>query len=170
MKTVCGFCKTEYSLDKFPGTPVKCAVCGHTWVPHRPFYQNTIMKFVAAVCAFIAACIFSFVVIVRFQNERAHNKPLVASIDEKSVHVVVDENGNNRIFVSGTIKNTTDDIYGLPNLIILSYDAQDNLLSRQTFVPPATLIEPKTTVTFNHILSVEPVNVKRVSIELKESK
>jgi len=43
-------------------------------------------------------------------------------------------------------------------------------LSRQAFVPPVTLLEPKTTVTFNHVLSVEPANVKRLSVELKESK
>gem|GEM_PF-6942580 len=37
-------------------------------------------------------------------------------------------------------------------------------------MPPATFLEPKNTVTFNHILSVEPTNVKRVSVELKEYK
>ena len=81
-----------------------------------------------------------------------------------------DENGNKRIFVSGDIKNNKDDIYGLPNIVIVSYDLHDNVLSRQAFVPPATLLEPKTTVTFNHVLSVDPTHVKRLSIELKESK
>lgn len=170
MKTICDFCKTEYNLDKFPNSPIKCAVCGHVWMPRRPFQQNTWLKFFAALCALVAACVFSFVVIMRFQNDKNNNKPIIASIDEHSVRVIVDENGDNRIFVSGNIRNTTDDIYGLPNLIILSYDANDNVLSRQAFIPPSTFIEPKTTVTFNHVLSVNPANVKRVAIELKESK
>ena len=168
MKIVCDFCKTEYTLDKSPSGLVKCAVCGHTWVPHRSFRQNTTLKFIAALCAFIAACIFSFAVIVSFNNNNKKQKPLVASIDQENVHIIVDENGNNRIFVSGNIMNTTDDIYGLPNIIIVSYDSENNVLSRQTFMPPATLIESKTTVTFNHVLSVDPTNVKRVAIELKE--
>jgi len=170
MKITCDFCKTEYNLDKIPGGAVKCAVCGHTWVPRRPFRHNTTMKFIAAVCAFLAACIFSFVVIVNHQSKVDKKKPLLASIDQKNVHIITDENGDNRIFVSGDITNNTDDIYGLPNIIIVSYDANDNVLSRQTFMPPATLLESKTTVTFNHILSVDPTNVKRVAIELKESK
>ena len=84
--------------------------------------------------------------------------------------LVLDKNGRQSIFVSGDIKNNTDEIYGLPNVIIVSYDINNNVLSRQTFMPPATFLEPKNTVTFNHILSVEPTNVKRVSVELKEYK
>ena len=170
MKTVCDFCKTEYILDKIPNVPVKCAVCGHVWTPRRPLRQNSILKFIAALTAFVAACVFSFVVIIGFQKDKSHNQPLVASINEKDVHIIIDENGNNRIFVSGDITNNTDDIYGLPNIVIVSYDANDNVLSRQAFIPPVTLLDSRTTVTFNHILSVEPTNVKRVSVELKETK
>lgn len=170
MKITCDFCKTEYTLNKRPNMPVKCAVCGHVWTPRVPFHQNTTMKLIAAICALIAACIFSVAVIINFQNGSKKNGPLITKIDEKNIHIVADENGNNKIFVSGDITNTTDDIYGLPNLVIISYDAHNNVLSRQTFTPPATLLEGKNTVTFNHILSVDPTNVKRLSVELKESK
>ncbi len=170
MKIVCDFCKTEYSLDKIPASSVKCAICGHVWTPRRPFHQNTIIKFIAALCAFIAACIFALAVVVNMQNKADKKKPLVATINEQDIHLIVDENGNNRLFVSGNITNNTDDIYGLPNLIIISYDENNNVLSRQTFMPPATLLESKTTVTFNHVLSVDPTNVKRVTIELKGTK
>jgi hypothetical protein len=44
------------------------------------------------------------------------------------------------------------------------------MLSRQTFMPPATFLDSKTTVTFNYVLSVVPTDVKRLAIELKESK
>lgn len=169
MKIICDFCKTEYTLNKRPVTPVKCAVCGHVWTPHVPLSQNLTMKLIAAICALIAACIFSVVVIFNLQN-LDKNKPLITQINENTIHIVADENGNNKIFVSGNITNTTDDIYRLPNLIVISYDANDNVLSRQTFTPPATLLEGKNTVAFNHILSVDPTNVKRLSVELKESK
>lgn len=170
MKITCDFCKTEYNMEKRPTVPVKCAVCGHVWTPKASFNKNTTIKFIAAICALIAACIFSIAVIVNFHDGKNKNKPLITKIEEKNIHIVADESGNNKIFVSGTITNTTDDIYGLPNLIIVSYDIHDNVLSRQTFTPPATLLEGKNTVTFNHILSVDPANVKRLSVELKESK
>ena len=169
MKIICDFCKTEYTLDKMPNASVRCAVCGHVWTPRVPFRQNATIKLIAAICALIAACIFCLVVILNLSGN-SKNKPLITKIDEKNVHVVVDDNGAKRLFVSGDITNTTDDIYGLPNIVIVSYDENDNVLSRQAFVPPATLLEPKTTVTFNHMLSVDPTLVKRLSVELKESK
>lgn len=169
MKITCDFCKTEYTLDKKPNTPVKCAVCGHVWTPRVPFRQNATMKLIAAICALIAACIFCTVVFLNF-SKAPMNQPLITKIDEKNIHTITDENGNKKIFVSGDITNTTEEIYGLPNIVIISYDANNNVLSRQAFVPPVTLLEPKTTVTFNHVLSVEPTHVKRLSVELKESK
>ena len=169
MKTVCEFCKTEYNLERAPNTAVKCAVCGHVWVPHRRGLSKSMMKFIAALCAFIAAAIISLIVMVNFSGVKK-NQPLITKIDNKNIHMVMDENGNNRIFVSGDITNTTDDIYGLPNIIIISYDIHDNVLSRQTFMPPATLLEGKTTTTFNYMLSVDPTNVKRLSVELKGTK
>lgn len=165
MKIVCDFCKTEYTLTKKPITSVKCAVCGHVWTPHIPISHKTLMKFLASFCALIAASIFSFVV---FVNNGSKTEALVPIIDEKNIHIVADENGNNRIFVSGDITNTTDDIYGLPNIIIVSHDEENNVLSRQTFLPPATLLEGKTTVTFNYVLSVNPTSVKKLTVELKE--
>ncbi len=170
MKTVCDFCKTEYTLDRCPNTVVKCAVCGHTWVVRRPIYQRAVIKFLVALCAFVAACVFSFVVIINSQTHSMKNRPLVASIDDKNIHVVNDENGIPRIFVSGNITNNSDEIYGLPNLIIVSYDENNNVLARQRFLPPATLLGAHSTITFNHLLSVDVKDVKRVSIELKESK
>ena len=170
MKIICDFCKTEYNLDRIPGVPVKCAVCGHTWMPSRPFYQSATIKFVAALCAFITVCIFAFVIMVNFHNNRLKKQTLSAGIDEKTVHLIKDENGANRLFVSGHITNNTDDLYGIPNVIIVSYDVNNNVLSRQTFMPPSTLLESKNTITFNYILSVDPTNVKRVAVELKETK
>jgi predicted Zn finger-like uncharacterized protein len=166
MKLVCDFCKTEYTLNKKPVGAVRCAVCGHVWTPRVQISQNTLLKFIAAFCALLAACVFSFVVIMNFYS--GENKPLIPKIDEKNIHIISDENGNNRISVTGSITNTTNEIYGLPNIIIVSYDSENNVLSRQNFVPPVTLLEAKDTAEFNYVLSVNPVNVKRLSVELKE--
>ena len=168
MKITCDFCKTEYTLGTRPTTPVKCAVCGHIWTPRVPFHSKPTLKLLVAIGAFVAACIFSFVAIIG--KSSSGDKSLITKLDEKNIHLVDDENGNKRIFVSGNITNTTADLYGLPNIVIVSYDKNNNVLSRQTFTPPVTLLEPKTTVTFNHMLSVDPNGVKRVSVELKESK
>ena len=170
MKITCAFCKTEYTLNTKPNTPVKCAVCGHVWTPRFPFRPRTTLKLVVAICAFIAACLFSFVAIISSSGSLSDNKALVVTLDEKNIHLVTDENNNKKIFVSGDITNNSDDLYGLPNLVVISYDADNNVLSQQTFTPPVTLLEAKTTVTFNHTLSVDPSNVRRVSVELKESK
>jgi len=170
MKTTCDFCKTEYTIDSTSNGPVKCVVCGRVWVPRRPVSTNYFIKFFAAICALVAACIFSFVVMLYFYNNPRKQPPLVASIDQQSVHIIRDENGNNKIFVSGNITNNSDEMYGVPKLAIVSYDSDNNVLSRQNFMPPSTFIEAKTTVTFNHVLSVDPTGVKRIEIELKESK
>ena len=92
MKTVCDFCKTEYILERAPSTPVKCAVCGHVWMPRKQISQKTMIKFIAAICAFIAACIFSFVAIVSFSGN-GRNQALVTKIDEKNIHTILDEKG-----------------------------------------------------------------------------
>jgi len=167
MKIVCDFCKTSYTLSSAPNGPVKCAVCGHTWTPYRPLVGRTFIKFIAALCALISVCIFAFVVVVEVNNRAEKRKPLVAGMDEKNVRVVKDENGIDRIFVSGNVKNNTDDLYGMPNIEIVSYGEKNNVLSRQTFLPPTPLIDAKTTITFNYVLSVETKNVRRVAVELK---
>ena len=170
MKIVCDVCKTEYKLNANLNGPVKCAVCGRVWTPHNSINQKQIIKFMAALCALISAVIFSVVVLTVFKGNPDKNKPIFATIDETSTHVIKDKDGVNRVFVSGNITNNTGDMYGVPNVVIVSYDVDDNVLSRQTFMPPATFIEAKTTITFNYVLSGNATNVKRVAVELKETK
>lgn len=170
MKIVCDFCRAEYTLSKMPTGPVKCAVCGHVWTPHRPLPQRTFIKFLSALCALLAVGIFAFVVLFLPRGNTNADQALVINTDENSVRIVKDKDGNNRIFVSGDIINNTDDVQGLPGMIITSYGMDGNVLSREDIVSPATFLDPKTTVTFNHTLSVIPSDVKQVKVELKESK
>ena len=95
MKIVCDFCKTEYTLTKLPGTTVKCAICGHVWTPHRKFVQNaSFIKFMVVLCAFIAACIFSFVAIVKYQNNVKRQKRNIA-FRPKNMYICTSENTTN---------------------------------------------------------------------------
>ncbi|MCQ2574671.1 MAG: zinc-ribbon domain-containing protein [Alphaproteobacteria bacterium] len=167
MKIVCDFCKTEYSLDRIPSTSVKCAVCGHTWVPRRPLKQNLVLKFLAALCALIAACVFAVVVIVNYQSHIEKKKPIIARIDKNGVNVIVEE-GVEYISVSGAVINQSEDIYGVPNINIISYDKDKKQIAKQTFLPPATLLEPNSSVGFKYILNVDPQIVQKVDVELKD--
>lgn len=170
MKIVCDVCKTEYKLNANPNGPVKCVVCGHVWTPHSSINQKQIIKFMVALCALISAAVFSVVVLTVFKGNPEKNKTIFAAIDENATRIIQDKDGVNRIFVSGNITNNTTDMYGVPNVVIVSYDGSDNILSRQTFMPPATFIEAKNTITFNYVLSGNATNVKRVAVELKETK
>ena len=91
MKTVCDFCKTEYSLDAVPKMPVKCAVCGNVWTVQSPVRRNTFLTFIAALCALLAAAVFAIAVIAEHQIKQVQEKPLVAEITE--INTVVDEKG-----------------------------------------------------------------------------
>ncbi len=166
MKTVCDFCKTEYSLDAVPKTPVKCAVCGNVWTVQSPVRRNTFLTFVAALCALLAAAVFAIAVIAEHQIKQVQEKPLVAEITE--INTVVDEKGENRFVVSGVLHNRSGQIYGAPSLVIVSYDDEDMVLDKQKFLPPATLLDAGANVEFVHVLSVPTDNVKKIGVDLEK--
>lgn len=165
MKIKCDFCKTEYNLDKAPSGSVKCAVCGNVWTVQKNNKKNSFLIFFAALCALLAAMVFAVVVFVNYQVTKIKNNPLVASITE--VTTITDEDGVQKISVSGTVKNQSEKIYGVPDLIITSYGEKDNIVARQKFLPSATLLDIGEEVRFTHILSSNPAVVKRVSVELQ---
>ena len=73
MKIKCDFCKTEYTLDKTPSAPVKCAVCGHVWAVSRPNRRGAVMAFIAAICALLSAIVFAVAVFVRSRIDSVAN-------------------------------------------------------------------------------------------------
>lgn len=164
MKTVCDFCKTEYTLESFPTTPVKCAVCGHVWRVAANTHRNGLVVVIAALCALLAAIVFAVVVIVRHQVDTANNKPLIAEISD--VHTVIDAAGVSHFVVSGHVENRSDDIYGVPDLIIVSRDANGDPVAQQKFMPSATLLDAGASVGFVHTLSAPSTGVKKITVEL----
>ena len=77
MKIRCDFCKTEYSLDKVPSSPLKCALCGHVWSVSRPSRRGAWMTLIAASCALLSAIVFTVAIVVRSHIDGASHKPLL---------------------------------------------------------------------------------------------
>lgn len=167
MKIVCDFCKTEYSVDGVPMSPVKCAVCGHTWTVQRPPRRNAFLVFVAATCALLAAIVFTVVVITRHQITNVQSRPLVATVSD--VRTVVDAMGVAHFVVSGAVFNRSEEIYGVPDLIIVSYDGDGNIVARQKFMPSATLLDPGASTQFSHTLSAPAAGVKKITAILESA-
>ena len=166
MKIKCDVCKTEYTLTDAPTGAVRCAVCGRVWTPPRTNRRSGIMVFIASLCALLAATIFAVAVIVTSRRDDPNKRPLVATIT--SIETKADTD-NPKIIVHGTVTNRSDDIYGLPDLAIILYDANGTPISRQKFMPTATLLDAGQSVEFSHTVSNTVPGVKRVAVELLET-
>ncbi|MCR4917789.1 MAG: FxLYD domain-containing protein [Alphaproteobacteria bacterium] len=168
MKIKCDVCKTEYSVSNMSAGQVRCAVCGNVWRVSKPKDKRSLLVFVASLCALLAATVFAVAVIVTTRRADPAKMPLVAQVSNYST--VVDEGGANHLVVNGTVTNRSGDIYGLPDLIIISYDAKGEPIARQRFMPSATLLDAGQTVSFSHTLSGDVSGVKKVTVELAEFK
>jgi len=165
MKIKCDFCKTEYSLDKTPNSPVKCAVCGHVWSVPGPSRRGALLAFVTALCALLSAIVFVVAVIVRGHMDKAAEKPIVAEISE--IKTVADKSGDLHFVVRGAIINQTTQIYGVPDLIIVSRDDTGKPVAVQKFMPSIPLLDAGASVEFNHVLSSTTDGVKKITVELQ---
>ena len=165
MKIKCDFCKTEYTLDKAPNAPVKCAICGHVWSVARASRRGAILAFVTAACALLSAIVFTIAVVVQSRIDSATNKPLIAEISE--IKTVVDNGGVPRFVVRGAVINQTDQIYGVPDLVIISRDVHGKPIARQKFLPSVPLLDAGASVEFNHVLSTPTDGVKKITVELQ---
>lgn len=165
MKIQCEVCKTEYSMPNAPSGRVRCAVCGNVWNVSKKNRRSGLMVFFASLCALLAATVFAVAVIVSSRRDDPAKRPLVATI----TNVATETDGDApRIIVDGTVTNRSDDIYAFPDLIIILYDANGNPISRQKFMPSATLLDAGQSVRFSHTLSGNMTGVKRVTVELSD--
>lgn len=162
MKVTCDFCKTEYSLTPRHAGPVQCAVCGRVWNVRRAPTRPSWLLLIAATCALLAAIIFTFVVIVHHENRPELDAPLVATVTD--IHSVSDANGVPHFVVSGRVSNNSDEIYGVPDLIIISYDEMGREIGRQKFLSPASLLDAGASTTFTHTLSSSNSGVKNIKV------
>ena len=165
MKIKCDFCKTEYSVDKTPTTPVRCAVCGHVWTVSAPSRRGAWMMFIASICALLSATVFAIAVVVQSKIRNANPEPIVAQLTE--ITTVTDDGGTPRFAVRGAIVNQSTEIYGVPDLVVVSRDDAGREIARQKFMPNATLVESGASVNFYHVLSTPTDGVKKITVELQ---
>lgn len=165
MKIKCDFCKTEYSVDKTPTTPVKCAVCGHVWTVAIQSRRGAWMMFFVSLCALLSAAVFATAVVVQSKIKNANREPIVAQLTE--IKTVADENGVPRFAVRGVIVNQSTEIYGVPDLVVVSRDGAGREIARQKFMPSATLVESGAFVEFNHVLNTPTNGVEKITVELQ---
>ena len=166
MKIKCEVCKTEYSMPNAPSGRVRCAVCGNVWNVSKKTRRSGLMVFFASLCALLAATVFAVAVIVTSRRDDPAKRPLVATITNVSTNKDGDAP---RIVVDGTVTNRSDDIYAFPGLIIVLYDANGTPISRQKFMPSATLLDAGQSVGFSHTLTGNMTGVKRVTVELLDT-
>ena len=162
----CDFCKTEYNTDSVLSSAVQCAICGHKWSVDAPSRKNTWLVFIASLCALLSAIIFTIAVITQHQARTASRGPLIASVE--SVENTTDSDGHTHVIVGGTITNVSDQIYGVPDLIIVSLDGDGRVLSQQKFMPSATLLDAGASVNFSHVLSALPPGAQKISVQLAD--
>lgn len=165
MKIKCDFCKTEYSIAHAPTSPVKCAVCGRVWTPAAPARGRATLTFIAAVCALLSAVVFSVAVIARHRMDNANVHPLVAQI--VSADTVTDADGVAHFVVRGRITNLSDEIYGVPDIVVVSHGANGAPIAAQRVMPPATLLDAGAGVEFTERLTAPTTGVKKITIELQ---
>ncbi len=163
MKIVCDICKTEYSVAN-PPSSVRCAICGHVFGVMNPPRRGGWLVFFAATVALIAAIVFAFVVITHYRANDSSRGPLVATISDISQET--DDFGVKHFVISGSVVNISDDIYGVPDLVIVSRDGDGNVVARQKFLPSATLLDSGGRTEFRHTLSVPVAGVKKITVEL----
>ncbi|MDE5616032.1 MAG: zinc-ribbon domain-containing protein [Alphaproteobacteria bacterium] len=167
MKATCDFCKTEYSIDTSTRGRVRCAICGYEWIISPAANRGAWLTFIAAATAALAAIVFSVAVITRHQvRASAASRPLVATVTD--IRSVIDAAGVPHFVVSGRVTNQSADIYGVPDLIIVSRDENGNEITRQKFMPSATLLDSGASVDFSHTLSAPCDGVKKITVELKD--
>ena len=164
MKIKCDFCKTEYNIERAPASPVRCAICGYVWAVANPARKNMWLVLFASVCALLSAVVFTVTVITHYQAKRVTLDPLIAVVE--SIDTKTDESGVSHLVVRGYVRNTSDNIYGLPDLIIVSKDDKGNVVTHQKFMPTATLLDSGATAPFEHVLAPQPANVKKISAQL----
>ena len=146
---------------------VQCAVCGHEWVISPASRRGAWLTFIAAATAALAAIVFSIAVITRHQARAAADaRPLVATIT--NIRSVIDASGVSHFVVSGRVTNQSAEIYGVPDLIIVSRDDTGAEITRQKFMPSATLLDSGASVDFSHTLSAPSAGVQKTTVELTD--
>jgi len=144
MRTICPFCKTEYSVSLDKDTTVKCVCCGKVWNVHIvKNFGKLLIKFLMALCALLSAVIFSVAVLTK------HKEPELLTIKLLNSTVSTD-----KIVISGIIKNESEKLMAIPDLIAIVKDNNGNILREVKIIPPVPVLDIDGTAVFTNTIVV----------------
>ncbi len=161
MKITCPFCKTEYSAENAAGKTVQCACCGHIWqIPH--VRKNSWLLLLAAVCALMSALIF-VAAVISSHNDKV-SKPLIAELSSQQ-QGFDETTGAPVIIIKGHIKNNSNKIYGVPDMIVKLKDSDKNVIGTAKVLSPVPLLDAGESADFQTTIPEPVKKVKRMSVE-----
>ncbi len=164
MKTICVFCRTDFSSYQIPSGRARCPACGKDF--NNNSKKKAALMIFASLCALLSVAVFSFFIISRHKIENIKNNPLHAEIVK--TNIVNDDLGNKQIQVLGRIKNQSNYVYGVPNLFLISKDKNDDILDIETVMAPATLLGAGEYVDFEYTLSGTIYGISTITVQLKD--
>ncbi len=167
MKKTCNVCKTNFYTDKSLSGAVRCPMCGMMIHNKKPANKKSLLTLFASICALLAVSVFSYYSIKTHRIDNMTKNPLIAEVLKTNVITV---EGEKQIEVYGRIKNISEYVYGVPNVFVISKDKDDNILSIQKFMPPATLLGSDEYVDFKYLLSGSIYDTAKITVQLKDVK
>jgi hypothetical protein len=159
MKTVCPFCKVEYSVANSGARIFQCAVCGCVWRASAANGKNSKLWIFILSSFVLFLAIFSAIALVRWASRPPG--PLVAVMQSVS-------QSDGVFIVSGIVENKSEKLYGVPNLIVIMKDNRGMELASRNFAPPAPLLDAGESVRFSVSVQNPPAGIKKIAIELEE--
>lgn len=111
----------------------------------------------------MAAAVFAAAVITQSRIDAARAAALVPTVTQ--IQSGTDDTGADVITVTGNITNNTDDIYGMPDVVITARDDTDNVIVRHKVMPSATLIDAHGVVPFTYTIPAG-AEIKKISVDL----
>ena len=157
MKISCPFCKVEYSASVAGGRRVRCAVCGHVFIPVIKKSTNFLM-WATSIIMVLAAAIFVFAIAIKYLGPVGQAAPLV-------IENIVAEPDHRNWIISGQIRNASAQIQGVPEIVIHIKDASANILHSTRFTPPAPIMHTGEFLNFRFTLTQIPPGKSQISVE-----
>lgn len=158
MKVKCPFCKVEYLIRKSDNREFQCAVCGFVWKEPSNNKKSKFWVFLLSVFVLLLAA-FSLIALVLWMPEKSG--PL-------SVRMDLAQPIEDSLVVSGVVKNVSEKLHGVPDLIVSLKDSSGTEIKSQKFPSPVPLLDAGETAHFSVNLDNVPTNVAKISVLLNQ--
>ena len=157
MKITCPFCKTDYTADVPNGRSAECTVCSHSW---RPARRSGVARSLAIAFVLVAIA-FAGALAIKYMPKGKPQEPLVIEM----VNIRPIETG---FSVSGRIRNISGQIYGVPDIVLVVKNRDDEIILRHRMRPPLPILDIGEAAEFNNEVPEFPDGAKRVIVEFRK--